>query len=158
MIKFRKAIESDLIQYFIWANDPLVRSQSYNSDLVTIDEHTNWFFEKLTDDSFYLYIFMNELNENIGQVRIQMKDEHNAIISLSIDFHFRGKGFGTEMLQLSSEEFFKLNPQAFIHAYVKSENISSKKIFEKAGYQLFDFIIYKNIKSFHFINYANRKI
>jgi RimJ/RimL family protein N-acetyltransferase len=157
LIGFRKANESDLILYFNWANDPLVRAQSYNSDIVSIDEHTNWFLEKLNDDSCYLYIFQNELNENIGQVRIQKTEDRNAIIGLSIDSNFRGKGLGTQMLQLSAEEFFKSNPEAVIQAYVKFENASSKRIFEKAGYQMVEEIIYNNIKSFHFIKHANRE-
>ena len=157
LIKFRKAIESDLITYLNWANDPMVRAQSDNSDIVTIKEHTNWFLEKLNDNLCYLYIFQNVLNENIGQVRIQKKDEFSAIIGLSIDLNFRGKGFGTKMLQLSAEEFFLSNPHAAIHAYVKTDNLSSKKIFEKAGYQMLEEIIYNNIKSFHFIKYGNRK-
>jgi RimJ/RimL family protein N-acetyltransferase len=157
LIRFRKANESDLILYFNWANDPLVRVQSYNSDKVSIIEHTNWFLEKLNDNSCYLYIFQNELNEYIGQVRIQKTEDCDSIIGISIDSNFRGKGLGTQMLQLSAEEFFRSNPNAVIQAYVKFENTSSKRIFEKAGYQMVDEILYNNIKSFHFIKYANRE-
>ena len=156
-IEFRKATKSDLIQYFDWANDPIVRIQSYNSDAVSIDVHTKWFLGKLNDHSCYMYIFQNTLKQNIGQVRIQKENEYSATIGLSIDSQFRGRGFGARMLMLSTEEFFKSNEEMVIHANVKFENVSSKRIFEKAGYQLTGVIIYNNIKSFHFIKHANRE-
>jgi RimJ/RimL family protein N-acetyltransferase len=155
--QFRKAIRSDSTLYFIWANDPLVRSQSYNSENISIEEHNKWFNDKLSDETCYLYIFQNSLDANIGQVRIQKTKPSHAVIGLSIDSAFRGKGFGTQLLQLASEEFFSLNSDTVIHAYIKLENTSSKRIFEKAGFELAEVLLYNNIRSYHFIKYANRK-
>lgn len=156
MLKFRRPVLSDLEIYFNWANDELVRSQSFNSAPISKKEHELWFNEKLNDTKCAMYLFQDHLNNYIGQVRMQAVDSGEVIIGISIDANARGKGYGTQMLIQATEDYHLKNPDLGIHAYVKMENKVSVNIFEKSGFILKNIIDYKRCSSYHFIKYANR--
>ena len=149
-IIIRKAKIADSEVYFKWINDPTVRAQSYNSNLVTWEDHLKWFGSKLLDPDYCFYIFQNFKNENIGQVRIQKIDQLNALISISIAIEHRGKGFGHKILQEACDDYFKTNSEIIINAFIKEENNTSKLIFEKAGFTHVKNMIYKQFNSYHY--------
>lgn len=151
MLTFRKAILEDTEIYFDWANDSIVREQSFNSNRIDFENHKKWFESKLNDDSCMLLIFSDYEDLNIGQIRIQKEDENEAIIGISIAAEFRGKGYAKDMLQMASDYFFESNPNCIIKAFVKERNLSSKSSFEKAGFELQNIINYENFDSFHYI-------
>jgi len=153
---FRKPNIDDAYLYFKWANDPQVRLNSFNSENITLEEHTIWFNEKLQDLNCELYLFYDENDITVGQVRIQKDSNNNSVINISIDEKFRGMGYGVKLIELSSKNYFSREINDKINAYVKIENIGSKIIFEKAGYFNTGILLYHNIKSYHFIKYANR--
>ena len=62
-LKFRKALIADSDLYFKWVNDPLVRDQSYNSTIVSLEDHQNWFQKKIIDIDWNFYLFENLENE-----------------------------------------------------------------------------------------------
>lgn len=157
-ISFRKARESDEKLYFRWINDPQVREQSFNSNVVSWEEHQQWFSKKLKDLNCHFYLFKNLENQFVGQVRIQQTDELNAIIGISVDSKYRGLGYGAIMLEQSSLDFLQSKTTIIINAYIKEENIASKIIFEKAGFSYLELIKYQNYKSHHYIKHADRKI
>ncbi len=157
MLKFREANNSDVDTYFTWANDSLVRLQSYNKDKIQYHEHVDWFKKKIEDENCKMYIFLNEENQEIGQVRIELIDEYAAIVNISVDYLFRGKSYGSKILNVATSVFHEKYEYTAINAYIKIENLSSKYIFEKAGFELKEEIIFNNTKSFHYIKYANRE-
>jgi RimJ/RimL family protein N-acetyltransferase len=145
----RKAVLNDINTYFNWANEDSVRKLSFNSEKIAFQDHQVWFENRLKDENCFMYVFYTHVD--IGQVRIQKITNKDAIINISLDKKFRGKGYGVKMLNMSIEVFRKTYPSLFINAYVKTENIASKNIFEKAGFTLNTTLIYKNIYSYHFI-------
>ena len=151
MLNYRFATENDVLLYFKWANDSDVREQSFNSDEIDIESHKKWFTSKLHDRCCTLSIFVNENGDNVGQIRIEKKVDNQAIIGISVDEQYRGKGYAKEMLQISTNEFLKLNKEYVIHAYIKETNLNSKYAFEKAGFEFKQIIIYNNIDSFWYI-------
>src|SRR5205085_124383 len=46
-LHFRFANEYDVDLYFRWANDPLVRTNSFNQAIVIYQDHVKWFQSKL---------------------------------------------------------------------------------------------------------------
>ena len=46
-LHFRFANMNDIELYYNWANDKLVRENSYNQNSISLDEHTKWFQSKL---------------------------------------------------------------------------------------------------------------
>lgn len=149
MIKIRNTNIKDIDTYFIWANDDSVRELSFNSEKIPYQEHETWFNNKLNDNNCFMFIF--SINIDIGQVRIQKVSNKDAIINISIDKKFRGKGYGIQMLKMSTDLFKNLFPEIIINAYIKIENFASKSIFEKSGFTLVESLIYKNINSYHYI-------
>jgi RimJ/RimL family protein N-acetyltransferase len=150
MLTFRKAIQSDVALYFEWANDLIVREQSYNSEQIDFESHKKWFESKVEDDSCMLLLFQNEEKLNVGQIRLQKENEKEALIGISIAAEHRGKGLAKEMLFLASDYFLENNKGCLINAYIKEQNRSSKQAFEKAGFEFDNIINYENCISFHF--------
>ena len=150
MLSFRKPTIEDMKLFFYWANDPVVREQSYNSVFIDLERHKQWFESALNEEAYFLYIFQNSEGEDIGQVRIQKQKNKEALIGISIVSTQRGKGYAKEMLILATNEFFKSNPDFLINAYIKEDNISSKFAFENARFDFMGIIKYENFKSYHF--------
>ncbi len=134
MLTFRKATIEDCELYHSWANDSLVRSQSYNTGFIELDAHTKWFNERINNPDFYFFIFQNELQQNIGQVRITKDKDKTAIIGVSIDNMHRGKAYAAKILNMSSDSFLTENPAYTIYAYIKNSNDASIHSFKKANF------------------------
>mgnify|MGYP000033962876 FL=1 len=151
LLTIRLANKKDSRTYFHWANDPLVRELSYDSEVIPLSDHTAWFEKKLQEPDCHLYIFHNEQKILVGQVRIEIEHNHEAVIGISIDIQLRGNGHGIQMLELAVVTFRKEHPKTRINAYIKIENKSSQVIFEKAHFNLEAEILYKNVKSYHYV-------
>lgn len=153
MLKYRKANIDDVELFFNWANDPLVRSNSYQKEMIIYENHVNWFSNQINSDNNYFYVFLNESDLPVGQVRINKSGGDQAIIGLMIDAKFRGKGFAKEMITKASDAFLSVNSSFTILAYIFKINKSSINSFINANYKLLkeeivneipSFILYKN--------------
>lgn len=156
VLSFRRATILDAEVYFKWLNDYEVREHSFNSNIIIWDEHYNWFKEKILDPNYAFYLFQNNNGQNIGQVRFNKTDILNSIIGVSIGAEFRGKGYGSKILKIACFDYLKSNPNSIINAYIKFGNITSKAIFEKAGFQLLGNESYKNFLCHQYVFYENR--
>lgn len=146
-IHHRKANLSDLDLYFEWTNDPATRSNSFNTQEVDYQEHTNWFSKKIEDKKALLLVFENEENIPIGQIRIEQKTDEN-IIGISIDENFRGLGLAVPMLTSACEVFFTEFQEKNIHAYIKKTNLASLNSFKKAGFEIINELVISNETSY----------
>lgn len=145
-IHFRFAKESDTDLYYKWSNDSVVRKNSYNQDEITYESHVKWFNSKLQSPVCFFYLFLNEENQPIGQVRIDNNGKE-TVIGISIDEHFRGKKLGSILIQMASEDYLKNHPSESIVAYIKQENSASYNSFTKAGFGKEEIVTEKGIKS-----------
>jgi RimJ/RimL family protein N-acetyltransferase len=144
-IGFRMAEFEDAEMYYQWANDDIVRRNSYEQKKIYLDEHIKWFKKKLASSACFFYLFM-EGGTPMGQVRIE-KMEDETIIGISIDFKYRGKGLGVKMLNMACEDYFSKFPKATIVAYVKEENMASYVVFKEAKFVNDVSVVVKGIKS-----------
>ncbi len=151
MLSLRKPTIEDMEIYFSWANDPVVREQSYNSSVIDLESHKQWFESVIKNEAYFMCICQNAEGENVGQVRIQKNEYKESLISISIDSKHRGKGYAKKILTLATDLFLKSNHGYLINAYIKEENLSSKFAFENAGFNYVEMIEYENFKSYHFI-------
>jgi RimJ/RimL family protein N-acetyltransferase len=136
-IHHRKAKLSDLNLYFEWTNDPATRSNSFNTQEIDYQGHTNWFSRKIDDKKALLLVFENEKNIPVGQIRIEQKTDEN-IVGISIDKNFRGLGLAVPMLTSACEAFFTEFQAKNIHAYIKKTNLASLNSFKKAGFEVIE--------------------
>jgi RimJ/RimL family protein N-acetyltransferase len=142
-LKFRMATPDDAHLLFEWANDDLVRSNSYNREPILFENHAKWFNEKLKDPNAIFLIFLDESELPVGQVRYQTNDSE-AVVGILIDKIHRGKGYASKMLSIAADYFHGLNPDIEIHAFVKVTNIASYQAFIRAGYSLREKLLYNN--------------
>ena len=129
----RSANEGDVEFLFLLVNEDSVRRNSFNSNQISIDEHKQWFIEKLLSKDAMIYIA--EINgEPIGQIRLEKKDDE-GVLSFSVRSKHQFLGIGTKMLQsiivLFEERHFDVT---YLVGYTKKDNIASQKSFLKAGF------------------------
>lgn len=154
MLTFRFANRGDAELYFKWANDELVRQYSYKNDEIAFEDHLKWFEEKLQSDKVFLYLFLNESGEPVGQVRIEIKKDGKAIVGISTDKNFRKQGLGAKMLVISCENFHKHESKSIL-AYIMKTNTASYYSFLKAGFQLLSEELIEGVESYVMIKYKS---
>lgn len=134
-IYLREATSEDIDLIFGWANDPIVRKNSFNSDPIFYDNHVAWFHRMMEDDSVLQFILMED-EEPVGQIRLTINNDE-AEIGYSIASNHRGKGYGHRILQLTAEEMQKHHPEIKrLIAKVKPENEASNRLFQSEDYEM----------------------
>ncbi len=136
-IKLRPTTPNDLMLIFEWANDPLVRKMSFNSNPISLTEHTEWFYKTINDADQHLLIAeilldgSTEFYAPCGQLRFNTQGE----IGILIAPQYRGKHLAASCLNAAVAYIKdKKKPYAHITAYIKMENSRSVKAFESAGF------------------------
>ena len=141
-LSFRQVTLSDELLLFDWANDIQVRNSSFKKNIITLNEHKNWFNQKLNDKNMLMLIF--EVNQKpAGLVRFENKN-NKVILNYLISSKFRGKGLGAKMLIMASEEVLDFWPNNSIIAYTLPNNLASIKTLENSGFTLFELSNTKN--------------
>ena len=151
ILTIRKANTEDCDLYYQWANDPLVRLQSFDTATIDYHAHVEWFNERINNPNFCFYIFHNEEHQNIGQVRITKSKDNTAIIGVSIDSMHRGSSYASQILDTASNIFLTEKPNYFLYAYIKSSNIASIYSFIKANFVFKKELIYQKEPSVLYI-------
>ena len=135
MIYLRKAEPEDVDILFEWANDPLVRENSFHTEQIPYEEHKRWFGGMMSNPKVFQYILMEE-DIPCGQIRLNVQDD-TAEIGYSIAPQYRGRGYGRRILQLMAEEVKQNHPEIrTLVAKVKLNNPASVKLFESEHYEL----------------------
>jgi RimJ/RimL family protein N-acetyltransferase len=133
-IRLRRVREEDERLIWEWANDPSVRAVSFSSEPIVWEHHLKWFQSKLNDPDCIFYVALNEEDIPVGQIRYDVKNGE-ATVSISLGSSFRGKGYGNEIIELSSWKLFNILDAKSIHSYVKMGNEASVKMFLEAGFK-----------------------
>jgi len=121
----------DMLKVFALSNEDSVRANSFNQDKIKLSEHRRWFEAKLEDkNSIMLKALIGKLLA--GQVRLDIKN-NIALIGVSVSEKFRGRGVGSMLIGIAIEKAAERDVET-IEAYIKPENQSSVKLFEKNGF------------------------
>ena len=133
-----------------WRNQTEVRMFSRNQGLISKETHEQWLQNRLKllpTEPFWM--FENSL-EKIGFVRCDLdptSKQHE--ISIVINPAMRGMGFGKIILDLALKNCLERNPESIFFAETHTNNLSSKLLFLKCGFEEFslngDFLTYKRI-------------
>ena len=154
--RLREATAEDMMLYFEWVNDPVVRQNSFQTGTIDLATHEAWFAGKLEDAACLMYVLTDGITD-FGQVRGQIC-AGRIEISYSIAKEHRGKGLARIMLALfakactalfsdnetdmdvcplspgKKEKPMKPADRMILYAEVKKENPTSGKVFEGLGY------------------------
>ena len=150
MINLRKAAVEDRRLIWKWANDPLVRAESFASDAIPYNDHIEWFKNKIKSPDCYFFIAENNDEKPIGQIRFELKGKE-AVVSVSMDQEFRNKGYGSKIIAFASKKLFRVSDVNVIHAFIKKGNAVSTSAFLKAGFILLEEVLVKDQLAVHFI-------
>jgi UDP-2,4-diacetamido-2,4,6-trideoxy-beta-L-altropyranose hydrolase len=131
-LNLRHAGKSDCRLLWEWANDPSVRAASFQTAMISWDEHEAWFADKL--DNGLIYIAEDQQGNPVGQFRIDRLPNGEAKVDVSVAPEKRGCGIAAALIQKAVQAAFRETEFLRLHAYVKPENRASLRAFEKAGF------------------------
>lgn len=118
-----------------WANDPLVRKQSFSTSAISPEEHRTWFLDKIRHRK-NCRIYILETSSGgvpIGQVRFDRCQTHWEL-DFSVDSRFRRRGVGRTVITQGIRTFRREEPGSNLVGRVKHDNEPSKKLFEALGF------------------------
>jgi UDP-2,4-diacetamido-2,4,6-trideoxy-beta-L-altropyranose hydrolase len=130
----RPASEEDQLLLWQWANDPAVRRNSFNQEMISWEGHTAWFRRKFSSPECRIWI-MQIGTLPVGQIRYERLDTNTAQISLSIARGFRGRSLGARLLEASAEWAACELGVCWLQGTVKTDNEASRRAFLKAGFE-----------------------
>lgn len=132
----RKTMDEDLIPLFTLVNDPLVRSVSFSSEVITLEAHKQWFAKAMQDTLQLMFTLLDGRANFLGQLRFDLRQDNKAIMSISLVSSSRGFSLAHKIILQGTKIIKKLHPHRTVLALIKPDNIASIKSFEKAGFEL----------------------
>lgn len=125
-VSLRLATIDDADLLFGWANDPVTRASSFNSDPIVWEEHVAWLGRVLAEPGRRLWVA--ESGGPVGMVRLDQSDGHE-VISVSVAPGRRGEGLASPLIRAACAEAVGL-----VLAEIKPGNVRSQRAFEAAGF------------------------
>lgn len=129
----RDATAADAKLLFDWANDAHVRAVSFDSAPIVWENHVRWLNARLSNPEAFTFIAESVAGAPIGLARFDFADGE-AIISISIDAGFRGRGFGAKLIAQAARWARRRKPIGRIRALIKPDNEASLRSFAAAGF------------------------
>ncbi|MDO9528880.1 MAG: GNAT family N-acetyltransferase [Syntrophales bacterium] len=132
-VYLRPAEWSDVDLLYEWANDKQVRSNPFNTEIISCYDHKHWFENYMADENTVIYMLC-DTESKIGQIRLDCS-EHIAKINYIISKRYRGLGYGEIIIRLVEKKIvIDKSDIRCIKAIVRSNNVASQKVFEDNGY------------------------
>ena len=135
LLNLRQVTVADEKNLFEWRNQHNIREVSGNKDVIDWKIHQLWFKNMLQNSNIVLLIA--EINKTpVGTVRFDINHEQ-AEVSIYLIQQTESQGLGYNILKSAELWLSRSRPCCkVLNATVLEENISSHKLFKKAGYQL----------------------
>jgi UDP-2,4-diacetamido-2,4,6-trideoxy-beta-L-altropyranose hydrolase len=149
-LTLRNITEFDRELIWKWANDEKTRKASYSNAYITWEEHIRWFDSVHQQQNHRFYIAINESRKPVGQIRFAL-DDKDAIVSFSVAPDSRRKSYGKEILTRGADKLFHETNIEQILAYIKTDNISSLRVFHEAGFLLMEEVVFSEVKSYKMV-------
>jgi spore coat polysaccharide biosynthesis predicted glycosyltransferase SpsG/L-amino acid N-acyltransferase YncA len=149
-LRLRKVEEGDCRLLWEWANDPAVRRVSFSTESIPWEQHVQWFNSKLADINLRHYVVLDDRGVPVGQARYEL-DGPSAVMSINLAPGLRGRGTGSAMLALATDEVFRDTNAKVIQAYVKPDNEASVRLFVNAGFTRQATVSMRGQQAIHFV-------
>lgn len=131
-------------------NDQAARENSPSDRVIAWEEHAAWYRSALEEGRSAIFI-VSYCDERIGYVRFDCAI-NEAVVSIALAEHARGKGIGTASLRESIKQYCVDNNNCkHILAYVRLENSPSYYAFKKAGFSMQAIVKRNNIGMYKFV-------
>lgn len=125
---------SDIGDLFEWRNHPVIRENSFGTNVISLNEHERWFKKKIKDPGSKIYIACCG-DGKIGMIRF---DDHGDVIKVNVMLNpdFLNKGFGSKIIKLGIEKLTsEIKLDKHIVAEIKNDNMASIRAFQKVGFK-----------------------
>ncbi|MFC2027888.1 UDP-2,4-diacetamido-2,4,6-trideoxy-beta-L-altropyranose hydrolase [Chloroflexota bacterium] len=131
----RSASRIDCQLLWRWANDPLTRSMSINTDPIDFKDHLSWFEKKLKSEDATIMILERD-SAPVGQIRFDLDVLGCAEIDVYIAEPYRGLSLGTYLLNEGARRYFLISGERVksLIGHVRTDNLASRRAFEGAGF------------------------
>lgn len=148
--KISLAQKEDMMDIFSLANDPVVRLNAFKQETIVLEDHIGWFNNKINSENCVYYIIRDLEDKLVAEVRfdkdLEKVDEYTITIHLTKEF--RGKGYGSKLIDTTVGNLFKDYEAKIVYAYVKTTNQASLKCFLKAEFNIITEEIINNSNSY----------
>jgi len=132
-LAIRNATIDDATLLWVWANDSETRRSSFQSDPIPWETHLDWLETRLADSATRIYV-LSAGSTPKAAARFELGDACVAVVSVVVDPHERGRGWGTRALRISCRAAVRDLDLKRIDAYIKPGNNASIIAFERAGF------------------------
>jgi len=153
-LELRPVQEEDCRLLWEWVNEPDVRAASFCSETIAWEDHVSWFRSRLHDPACHFFVAHRRGDGPLGQVRFEV-DGLEAVIDVSLDCRYRGSGYGKLLTQKAVRQLFVTTGVREVHAFVKPDNIRSRRAFERAGFKEVGLAEQKGTKAVHYVKEAD---
>lgn len=142
VVRLRRSSWEDEGILLQWANNHMVRSNSFTPKDITPADHRFWFKQMLERSDRLQFIAETSCGVPVGQIRFDKLDDlgldtNEARIDLSIDTCVRGQNMSSDLVQLGIQEMRKIwGENIKVIAEVFDDNHPSNGCFRKAGFAL----------------------
>lgn len=129
-VTFREVAYNDIDLIYSWQQIKEVRKYFNNPNPPSLSEHKQWFSKRIThyENPYWIICFDHQ---DCGVISLTYNyDKESYELSWFILPEVRGKGIGTEALQLAVDTIYPLR----IYAFVKEHNFDSHKSLIKTGF------------------------
>lgn len=124
----RTASSLDAERLLSWRNDPATRSNSFTTEVVSLEQHLRWLDQVLNDPHRALLIA--DVGETaVGTVRLDYSEDH-CELSWTVAPECRQRGYGRTMVALAIDEARCTK----LVAKIKSDNGASRQIVRALGF------------------------
>jgi RimJ/RimL family protein N-acetyltransferase len=141
-VRLRLLEESDLPMTLTWRNQDHIRERFIHSNIVSSEQHQEWFKGYLQRDNDYLFIIeeMKDLQKPVGQIslyNISWSEGSAELGRLMIgDAEARGKGLATVAARLLVGVAFNQFRLKELYLEVFRHNSAAIAIYQQCGFQL----------------------
>lgn len=115
-----------------WANDPVVRSNSFHPEPIGFEDHCEWYERKLASPDCRIWIACDE-DVPAGQIRYERAGPH-AEVDISVAAEQRGRGIAQMLLRETAGMACRELGVVSLIALVLEDNAPSLRAFDAAGY------------------------
>lgn len=133
-LRLRAADPSDASLIWQWANDPIARANSFHPETIPWEAHLDWYALKLGSNDTRIWV-LEYRRVPAGQIRYDRTSSDVAQISFTVAPHYRGRGLGTKLLEMSAEMARFELPAKWIEGITFADNSASNRAFLKAGFK-----------------------
>ena len=135
-MSLRRADRTDCEAIWRWANDPLTRSASMQSEPIALEQHRCWFAQRTRSRDCLFLCASGFSGAAWGSCRFDIHGDE-AVVSINLNPAFRAMGIGSRLIREASRRLFlEAAGVRRIRAEIKQRNAISAKAFANAGYRV----------------------